>query len=153
MKTTAQRLSEVFCRPKTEEEWKALGVNRHSFDGNHDCVIYLGKTLGWPVKSAELNGYTEIPVTHFDDLTKDKIASWRLEEDGIKCVGFSTDGGSSMHGLNLTDKASALMVRFPIDGSHPVIRLGQFDEEKFNQVTFKGCKTYTDLLTLIKLIG
>jgi len=58
-----------------------------------------------------------------------------------------------MHGLNLRDKASALMVRFPIDGSHPLIRLGQFDEEKFNQVTFKGCATYTDLLTLIKLIG
>jgi len=150
MKTTAQRLSEVFCRPKTEEEWNVLiGYKPHK----HATICKYSETFGAVESDHVSEGMTEIPVTHFDDLTKDKIASWRLEEDGIKCVGFSTDGGSSMHGLNLTDKASALMVRFPIDGSHPVIRLGQFDEEKFNQVTFKGCKTYTDLLTLIKLIG
>ena len=151
MKTTAQRLSEVYCRPNNSEWVDLIG-----YVPNRDTAtyaVYDGELRVIDANESEVTYLTEVQSSHFIDLLQDKIVPWRLEEDGIKCVGFSADGGSSMHGLNLTDKASALMVRFPIDGSHPVIRLGQFDEEKFNQVTFKGCATYTDLLTLIKLIG
>lgn len=123
MKTTAQRLSEVYCRPKTDE-WRHF----EKLSDDDDIVIKWGgevitttlKNLGSISKRK-----SEIPVTHFIDLLQDKIASWRLEEDGIlgwtyirrgdgsiKWEVWVTDGYAELNGkeLNITTYTGLLML-------------------------------------------
>jgi hypothetical protein len=144
MKTTAQRLSEVYCRPKKHEWKEVLTWDEHltkslpivSWDWAMDGKCY-------PISRTEnhytLKDRTEIPVTHFIDLLHDKIVPWRLEEDEF-----------------ITEEHNNSPRSIFIDRSTVYIKNGAMINRglvtvKF--VPFPGCKTYTDLITLIKLIG
>jgi hypothetical protein len=82
---------------------------------------------------------TEIPVPHFLDLMHDCIAHWRLEDDGFD--------------RQYTDvKQFTIRVR-----SHTTVMIERNKNGSFSidveGVPFYGVKTYTQLLTLIELIG
>lgn len=143
MKTTAERLSEVYCRPKTEEEW----VDCIPWLNGDPMLSDIAKTsffaFGDGTISKEPNeGINEIPVTHFIDLLQDKIVPWRLEEDGFS------------HNTPMIEVASYPMGNITVcfhEGNVSVI-LDPNDSPWHSHIC-KGCKTYTELLTLIKLIG
>jgi len=141
MKSTQERLAESYCRPKTEEEWRLLKVSKHSFNGNHDAVIYGNSSaLGWSVEKSEMNGYTEIPVSHFIDLMHDRLSPWRLEEDG-----FTTLGGpvySKRFTIDSEDGKITRTITVITDTGRVYLNYGP-----------ANVSTYTDLLTLIRLIG
>lgn len=137
MKPTARRLSEVYCRPKTEEECIALNMHKSNV-GVAVCKSILNDGL----TGFNGSGRTEIPVTHFIDLLQDKIVPWRLEEDGFS------------HNTPMIEVASYPMGNITVcfhEGNVSVI-LDPNDSPWHSHIC-KGCKTYTDLLTLIKLIG
>jgi hypothetical protein len=147
MKSTQERLSEVYCRPKTKEEWtqvasvKKLG---RRFCNQQDAVSFWIDGDKGVVSDAVPFDRTEIPVSHFIDLLNDGIVQWRLEEDGFTetdletCLGydFALPNGVTIQVTQCLDVAV-------IEG----------DGLSRNVILFQGCKTYTDLLTLIRLIG
>jgi hypothetical protein len=141
MKSTAERLSESYCRPRTVEERKALldaarNVSRFVFDENPTWPEFSksanGNAYGFTYSEAD-NDRTEIPVSHFIDLLNDAIdAPWRLLDDGFNVSakeGYYTGHSSS---LVFVDRRGVVWL----------------NNRKLNNVT-----TYTDLLTLIRLIG
>jgi hypothetical protein len=134
MKSTTQRLGESYCKPQTEEEWAKFGLIPLS--GHY--VAWLG---GEPTLiSGKFRDRTEIPVPHFIDLTHDRLAPWRLEEDGFTTLGglvyskrftmYSEDGKITRRVTVVTDTGRVYLGEGPTN------------------VT-----SYTDLLTLIRLIG
>jgi len=137
MKSKAQRLAESYCRPQTEEECLSLKVSR-SFIG--DAVVYTrdGEISVYDVRDME--GMTEIPVSHFIDLLHDRIAPWRLTEDG-----FAT----AAHGAG-DYKFNTLMgdVIISWDSLGDAMLITMDTDEPLENIA-----TYTDLLTLIRLIG
>jgi hypothetical protein len=93
-----------------------------------------GKYLAsWP---NEDKGRTEIPFSHFIDLLNDSIVPWRLEDDGFDL---------SIREGHYTGHSSSLASSFVFIDKRGVVWLSN---RKLNNVT-----TYTDLLTLIRLIG
>jgi hypothetical protein len=133
MKSTAERLKSSYCVPKGAE-WDAFGLIPLA---GHK-VMWLG---GEPtLVSGEFTDRAEIPVSHFIDLLSDSIVTWRLEGDG-----FNTMGGI-VHTLELR----------PVIDGETVVR-------KITVITDTGkvylndgptnVTTYTDLITLIRLIG
>jgi hypothetical protein len=131
MKTTAQRLSEVYCVPQNAKECKALNVS------NGEIGMKICKSLvsdGKAIFQGNL-GRTEIPVQHFIDLIEDRIVAWRLVEDGFK----KQDYGYIFY---LKD------IEILLDKHFEVYLQDNNDCEMY----FDGCKTYTDLLTLIRLL-
>jgi len=140
MKSTAQRLAESYCKPKTEEEWVSL----------IGYVPAIGHTLcawsdGFGAIEHENHLYwmtTEIPVSHFIDLLHDKIAPWRLAEDGFAYLTPMIEVATYPIG-NVT-------VCFH-EGKTSVI-LDPNDSPWHSHVC-SGVKTYTDLITLMRLIG
>ena len=147
MKSTAERLGESYCKPQTEGECKSLGIGSDNI-GTEVCMGWKGVLVRYIDA-----GRTKIPAPHFHDQLHDRIAPWRLEEDGIKHVGIAADGGSILYGMNLPDKHSAVMVKFPHNGSTPELKITELSRggRDYDEVSFKGVKTYTDLLTLLKL--
>jgi hypothetical protein len=82
---------------------------------------------------------TEIPVPHFLDLLHDRLATWRLAEDG-----FTTLGGlvySKRFTIDSEDGKTTRRVTVMTDTGRVYLGEGP------TNVT-----TYTDLLTLIRLI-
>jgi len=133
MKSTNERLAESYCRP-IKEEWDAFGLIPLS---GH-CVAWLG---GEPtLVSGKFANRTEIPVSHFTDLMHDRIAPWRLESDG-----FTTLGGSVYSKRFTIDSEDGKITRTitVITGTGRVY----LNEGPTN------VSTYTQLLTLIELIG
>jgi hypothetical protein len=135
MKTTAQRLGESYCKPQTKEEWKQLsGVFPlgKRFCHQKDAKSYRVEDFTGVVSDIVPHDRTLIPVPHFIDLLHDRIAPWRLEEDGFEKRGawyiFDTIVGE-----------------FCIDRDRYVYSM---ETEEQANVT-----TYTQLLTLIELIG
>ena len=146
MKTTAQRLSVVYCRPN-KEEWNSIlsllkSIEKYfwrEFDSDgycylHESTIYLanGVVGDWSKR-------TEIPVTHFVGLLRDRIVDWRLEEDGFEnksAMGFRefifTINESEGHYIEIRGGTSLL-----VNG-----------ERIRTNVT-----TYSELLNLIELVG
>jgi hypothetical protein len=99
--------------------------------------MWLGGEL--TLVSGEFPDRTEIPVPHFTDLLRDTIAPWRLAEDGFKAY---ADG--HMYNINVhTD--------LHIGAYGIYIRARDAGEEV--EIDLNNIKTYTDLLTLIRLIG
>jgi hypothetical protein len=135
MKTTAQRLSEVYCRPTTEEEWAQFGYFPSIY------CLYISSISGhiqltdndW----AESNR-SEIPVQHFQDLRNDSIVGWRLEEDGF------VENRKIRHLLLIDD-----VVGIYIAVNHSHVSLWVID----NPCYMRGIKTYTQLINLIEMIG
>lgn len=141
MKTTAQRLSEVYCRPKTEEEWGKFKMwNTNLLDAKElfPAIIEIGKTrqcIQRELSHDNLIGRTEISVQHFIDIIEDRIVPWRLEEDGfdvsiLPYVKYVMSEFYERHSIQVTGKFVFL-----------------------NGWAMKGIKTYTDLINQIKLIG
>jgi hypothetical protein len=131
MKTTQERLSEVYCKPKTVDEWRQ--VSGYTVDeGDYNNAVYDAEIGVIDALDSEIDGLTEIPVSYFIDLLKDSIVQWRLEEDGFDIqegiTYFETVAGS---------------FRIEADGDVSHIVTGRT----------ANVDTYTDLLTLIRLIG
>jgi hypothetical protein len=151
MKSTAERLSEVYCKTTTYKKMREV-------IGSCDESVGFGSYCGLPNSDSEMffyysesDGYvrvennkpdcTKIPVQHFIDLLKDNIAAWRLEEDGF----------------------NFFMGKFPYYEFHPRkrIKLSWSETTKDSGVALElpddaewlNIKTYTQLLTLIELIG
>jgi len=133
MKPTAQRLSEVYCRPTTEGECKLLGIEKVNI-GYDICQSWRGGLARYIDK-----GRTQIPVSRFIDLIQDAICAWRLEQDGFKVSGDDRIFSMNAHtDVFVTDYGIFMRAR---DRSDEV------------EVWCNGVKTYTQLLTLIELIG
>jgi hypothetical protein len=83
---------------------------------------------------------TEIPVPHFTDLLRDTIAPWRLAEDGFQ----------TMNGI-----VYALELRPVIDGETVARRITVITDtgKVYLSDGPTNVTTYTQLLTLIRLIG
>ncbi len=129
MKSTEERFDNVYCRP-TDEEFEAM------FDGIKQLgqeYVYWNEQHGLHAHHCiESVNDKEIPVPRFIDLLHDRIAPWRLEEDG-----FTKRGSWYIF--------DTIVGEFCIDrdgGVHSVETQEQAD-----------VNTYTDLITLIKLIG
>lgn len=75
------KLTEVYCRPKTEEEWKIFGLWKNNY------CLYAG-SVGEKPQLSDGNwvegSRTEVTVQHFLDLLNDSIVGWRLEEIGFE---------------------------------------------------------------------
>lgn len=148
MKTTAERLSESYCLPKTEEEWECLtnlpGLQLISDVTLEQVHLYLNQNryIGLALVSDKVDfcrpskKRTEIPVSQFIQLLNDSIVSWRLEDDGFKKTPAS-------HRLQIGDNSVDWLWNH---GFAMVAGARGFAD-------FKGIKTYTDLLTIIRLIG
>jgi hypothetical protein len=133
MKSTAERLSESYCRPN-EIDWKAIELIDDERVIRHYRDWSICATVG------SLLGRTEIPVSHFIDLLNDSIAPWRLEEDG-----FQTMSGI-VHTLEL---------RPVIDGETVARRITVITDtgKVYLNDGPTNVTTYTQLLKLIELIG
>jgi hypothetical protein len=133
MKSTNERLAESYCSP-IKKEWDAFGLIPLS---GH-CVAWLGcePTL----VSGKFANRTEIPVSHFTDLIYDRIAPWRLEEDGF------TTAAHSAGDYKFNTLMGDVIISWDSLGDAMLITMDT--DEPLDNIT-----TYTDLLTLIRLIG
>ena len=148
MRTTAERLSEVYCKTTTYKKMREV-------IGSLDESVGFGSYCGLPNSDSEMffyysesDGYVrvenkkpnraEIPVQNFIDLIEDKIVPWRLVEDGFENkyafdyvykVGVHTD-------LYITPNYYFIRGRYNSDEVDISVNL----------------KTYSDLLTLIRLL-
>jgi len=146
MKSTAERLAQSYCRPQTEAEWEMLG-DRSKWC-REDGVVF-GQIPFWKQKR---DGKNEIPVQHLSDLVHDRIAPWRLEEDGWTPFEHATAGTAYEYRCN----EDALLTFVPLGDGLPEFHAWptDIDGETGNlSVPYYGIKTYTDLLNLIRLIG
>lgn len=131
-------LENTYCRPN-EEEWEKIisllkSIEKYWWrkydDGRcflHDNTVYLSNgTIG------DWNTRTEIPVQHLIDLLEDRIVPWRLEE-----IGFNKIADVYFYGVNESNIAV-----------NPDLRITY----SYPEIKFNGCKTLTDLQTLIRFL-
>jgi hypothetical protein len=128
MKTTAQRLREVYCKPKTQQEWDLIKLYNPV---DEFCVEYIKRRKRYSSKPK--SSKTEISVSYFIDLIEDKIVAWRLVEDG-----FDSPKPES----ELTLDTCKIVVWNESD----------IDIDKDGKLIPVNVKTYTDLITLINLL-
>jgi len=150
MKTTSERLVNSYCIPKSHEDWDAIYPQAKwlsQYPSSHSHVFYVdgGKYLAsYPNENPNR---TEIPIQHFIDLIEDKICEWRLAEDGFV---ESIWQNNHIHTLKLSETKEVL---FNYDGTCQVWQIQTIDEiTEWNKVDFENVKTYSDLLTLIRLL-
>jgi len=148
MKSTEQLLSEVFCKPNSRE-WKQIIHAIHhvtdyfwrAFDPTGKCFLYDNTVYLADGEPTEVEDRTEISVDEFLDLIHNAIAVWRLKKDGWRRTDQNgnpwvlTSGGTDilLYGVEDND--------IEVDLSN---ESGVFS-------SFRGVKTYSDLITLIKL--
>jgi hypothetical protein len=134
MKTTAQRLSEVYCRPNNSEWVDLIG-----YVPNRDTAtyaVYDGELGVIDANESEVTYLTEVQSSHFIDLLQDNIAPWRLEQDGFS------------HNTPMIEVVSYPMGNITVcfhEGNVSVI-LDPNDSPWHSHIC-KGCKTYSDLIT------
>jgi hypothetical protein len=143
METRKERLIRTFSTAVTEEECDAI-MDASRANESWNVWDHNGKWLYFEDGDefdieCELEGRTEIPVTHFTDLLHDRIAPWRLEDDG-----FEFD---SPFGYCYEPDPERFAVTIHLD---PLIISVWTSGEG---LAFEGITTYTDLITLIRLIG
>jgi hypothetical protein len=147
MKSTAERLSDVYCRPKTEDDklFPYISTQGHYgvyLDNEYGCLCFdEGEWM-------YLHG-TEIPVQHFLDLRNDLIVSWRALLDGFQIHSATHEINDGFTEFKFNINETYVLIKFPYDNSKPSVSL--FKDEI--EIPMEGCKTYTDLITLIRLIG
>jgi hypothetical protein len=132
MKITEQRLSESYCKPTTPEEWEVFGLIPLS--GHYVTWLNGEPTL----ISGKFADRTEIPTSHFIDLVHDRIAPWRMEEDG-----FNTIGGVVFYKMFTIDHEDGKIMR-------KITVITDTGRVYFNEGPTK-VTTYTQLITLIEL--
>jgi hypothetical protein len=182
MKTTQERLSEVYSRLSDEnaesekQQLRGAAIAAGCYGGVYFVHSYCGglpKPSEYTFHISEVNGSirgvagqyfegelkdrgkTEVQFSHFIDLLNDSIVPWRLVEDGFTSVSIALDGGSTTYGMNIETKSSAIAVTFQNDDLFQVVRVSQFHGHKLEigKIRLDGITTYTDLLTQIRLIG
>ncbi len=137
MKSTQERLKSSYCVPRGAE-WDAFGLIPLS---GHK-VMWLG---GEPtLVSGEFTDRAEITVSQFIDLLKDSIVPWRLEGDGFRTTTWKC---TTAYEIDFVGKRSLTV----IDGAVTV--WNDEDDSISKGVPMIGITTYTDLLTLIRIIG
>ncbi len=142
MKTTAQRLSEVYCRPK-KGEWKGLMLVdvpfRNMIAGRRRGELcFLQPPPFAAIMDVNETDFhkgirTEIHVQHFIDLLNDSIVAWRLEEDTNERGGHES------------------IWRIIYVNQYHIITIEKDLSVRLNGKPTK-VKTYTQLLTLIEMI-
>jgi hypothetical protein len=144
MKSTQERLNKSYCRP-TKNEWRALGIEC-PFRNSAVVKRFNDSSMDvtWTDYPELPNLRQEIPVSHFIDLLSDSIVPWRLEEDGFTETDFETCLGYEFALPN----GVTIQITQGLD-----VAVIEGDGLRRNLILFQGCKTYTDLLTLIRLIG
>jgi len=145
MKSTNERLAESYCKPKTEEEWAAIAehftIDSWQKDFEKCGHVYFFQHFKGILSYAKypILGRTEVPVSHFLDLRHDTIAPWRLEEDG-----FSSYPSTGCYGITIND----------VIGVYIMFKFGDVELWVNGEcLPMTGITTYTQLLTLIRLIG
>jgi len=143
MKTTAQRLSEVYCRPTNEAEWvKSIPwLNGDYMLSDIAKTSFLAFGDGTISKDPQ-EGMVEIPVQHFIDLMEDNIVAWRLVEDGF----IKTVINKHCDLYTLKNNNCDVCIYIYYDGTFEVWLQDEFTEIRMN------IKTYSDLLTLIRFM-
>ena len=132
MKSTAERLSESYCRPRTVEDW----IDLMGFDqSKHAEFCKYSQSLGAIPSDNTIGRTTEIAVQHFIDLLRDTIAPWRLAEDAKE-----RGGDPRSWGIIYVNQ-------------HHIIEITKDMKVVLNGRPMKGITSYTELLTLIRLIG
>jgi hypothetical protein len=143
-------LHNTYCKPNIEEWEKITALlksiekyywRKYDNDGNcflHDDTVYLSNgTIG------DWNTRTEIPVQHFIDLIEDTIVAWRLEDDFF----IQQNGDELTRDFQKSAKDCEVEVMFE-DGWFQDVRI---ISKSFDYID-TNCKTYSDLLTLIRLL-
>jgi hypothetical protein len=145
MKTTAERLREVYCRPMNEAEWDLLNVKNRLANNNpnNDIVCWdkfaYSTSLAYMESSVRFDfNKTQIPVQHFIDLIEDKIVAWRLVEDGFE----------NKYGADYVYKIGVHTDLY-VTPNYYFIR-GRYNSDEVDISV--NLKTYSDLLTLIRLL-
>jgi len=141
MKSTQERLSVSYCRPTTDDEWTTL---LGYVPSPENTICGWAEDFGPIEHERPLEWMTEeIPVPHFTDLTQDRIASWRLEDDGF--VFYASTGQHVLHTTGLKRYHVTLP---PMSNT---VKVDVWDGDK--GIEADNVTTYTDLLTLIHLVG
>jgi hypothetical protein len=109
---------------------------------SHAGVIATANENGFFWKDLK-NTKTEIPVSNFIDLLNDSIVPWRLELDGF--VFYESTGQHILH----TNGLKRYHVTLPPMSN--TVKVDAWDGDK--GITADGITTYTELITLIRLIG
>jgi hypothetical protein len=131
MKSTQERLAESYCRPQTEEEWVLL--IGYVPESGHTLCAWSGDFGAMEHETPLYWMTTEIPVPHFINLLHDRIAPWRLEEDGFEKV----------------DKFT--YTKHPHSWQTVTVDL-HLKQIRIMDSAFNNVNTYTQLLTLIEMI-
>jgi hypothetical protein len=145
METRKERLLRTFCIAKTEAEADSI-MDAARSNESWNVWDHNGKWLYFEDGDefnieGELEDRTEIPVPRFIDLLRDRITPWRLEEDGLELVTpWVQTRQYCLDFVTVTFEAENVHVTIPD-------RLGAFGIRRCNVTT------YTQLLTLIELIG
>jgi hypothetical protein len=133
MKSTAERLSEVFTVPETNGECQSVGIGSDNI-GTEVCMGWKGVLVRYIDA-----GRSKIPFPQFIDLLHDRIAPWRLEENG-----FSSYPSTGCYGITIND----------VIGVYIMFKFGDVELWVNGEcLPMTGITTYTDLITLIRLIG
>jgi len=144
MESTDRRLNEVHCRPTgddIETVCRALGLKGQlSVQANTIFYVTNGQWSAVQKKPGAFTGREEIPVSHFLDLLHDRITPWRLEEDG-----FDTIGGVVYR--------KQFMLKGDDGGIRRIITVITDTGRVYLNDGPTNVTTYTQLLTLIELIG
>jgi len=138
MKTTAQRLSEVYCLPKGAKEWGMFGLI--DIGTNYAVWSVDGKATVTDCNLPEL--FTQIRVQQFIDLIEDTIVAWRLVEDGL--VETFIDEDCDLYTLKNNKCDVCICIYY--DETFEVVLEVELTHIRIN------VKTYSDLLTLIRLL-
>lgn len=104
-------------------------------NSDSEMFFYYSESDGYVRVENKKPDRAEIPVQHFIDLIEDKIVAWRLVEDGFEV---------SEYGYTF----KSVYVHNP----DPVTKIFVDVETENDAVPFTNVKTYSDLLTLIRLL-
>ena len=126
-------LENSYCVPRAVEECKALRV-KVIYKGTPICKSWRGDLLAQYTD----NDRTEIPVPHFLDLLHDRIAGWRLED-----AKFDKHPKDNKYALKCDGSSVIVDFEFGVD---------VFAYCKPNIILFPNITTFTDLLTLIRML-
>lgn len=154
-------LENSYCRPN-EEQYNELSKFEPGWLFNTLCgyrngfavMVEYGKWDGdaslIDMDEDQLEGRKEVPAGQFIDLLHRKITPWRLEEIQLNLVAYASDGGSAIYGKNIND--CAIMVTFPIDGSHPIVEIMtvEFHDRMLKLKVY--VEDFSNLLTQIKFL-
>jgi hypothetical protein len=121
-------LENTYCVPKLNEWNMNLLKHRNPFNGMDIC----GKG------SFNRNDRTEISVQQFIDLVEDRIVQWRLVEDGFE----------NKYAFDYVYKVGVHTDLY-ITPNYYFIR-GRYNSDEVD--IYVNLKTYSDLLTLIRLL-